>query len=65
MITPPRNTPAGAEQVCEASAEQQQSTEGDDIGVEDPGQVLLGEAEVFLPTWQGHSVRHTLQGYGI
>jgi hypothetical protein len=35
-----REDPPGAEQAGQASAEQQQAAEGDDVGVEDPGQVL-------------------------
>ena len=38
--------PARTEHVGELAAEQKQPAEGDDVGVEDPGQVLLGEPEV-------------------
>ena len=44
---------AGAEQVGQSPAEQQQTAERDDVGVEHPGQVLLGEAEVGLHLGQG------------
>ncbi len=37
-----------AEQVAEASGEQQQAAEGDQIGVDDPREARLGEAEVAL-----------------
>jgi hypothetical protein len=41
------------EQVRQASAEQQQPAEGDDVDVEHPGQVGLGEPEVDLHVRQG------------
>ena len=34
-----------AEQVGEAAAEQQEAAEGQRVGVDDPGQVVLGEVE--------------------
>ena len=37
--------PAAAEQVGGAPAEQQEAAEGEHVGVDDPGQVLLGEVE--------------------
>jgi hypothetical protein len=37
-----------ADQVAEAAGQEQQSTEGDHVGVDDPGQVALAEAEVVL-----------------
>jgi hypothetical protein len=45
--------PAGAEEVGEAGAEEQQPAEDDDVGVEDPREVLGGETEVGLHLRQG------------
>ena len=42
-----------AEQVAHSAGEQQQAAEGDQVGVDDPGQVALGEAEAFLDRGQG------------
>ena len=44
--------PAGAEQVGQPAAEQQQAAEGDDVGVEDPATAVGGEAEVGLDLGQ-------------
>ena len=41
-----------ADQVAEAARQQQQSTEGDQVGVDDPGEVALAEAEVVLDRGQ-------------
>src|SRR5439155_12129738 len=38
---------APAEQVGRAAAEQQEAAERDDVGVDDPGEVLLGEVEAL------------------
>ena len=46
---------AGAEQVGQAAAEQQQPAERDHVGVEHPRQVLGGEAQVGLHLRQGHA----------
>ena len=37
-----------ADQVAEPAGEQQQAAERDQVGVDDPGEVALGEAEVVL-----------------
>ena len=37
-----------ADQVAEPAGEQQQAAEGDQVGVDDPGEVALGEAQVVL-----------------
>ena len=37
-----------ADQVAEAAGEQEQAAEGDQVGVDDPGEVVLAEAEVVL-----------------
>ena len=42
-----------AEQVAHAAGEQQQAAEGDQVGVDDPGEVALGEAEAVLDRGQG------------
>ena len=46
IAQPAVKTRRGAEQVGEPAAEQQQAAEGDDVGVEDPREVLGAEAEV-------------------
>ena len=44
---------APAEQVGRAAAEQEEAAEGEDVGVDDPGQVLLGEVERVADRRQG------------
>jgi hypothetical protein len=44
---------AAAEQVTEAAGQQQQAAEADQVGVHNPGEVRLGEAEVVLDRRQG------------
>ncbi len=46
--------PAAAQQVGGAAAEQQEAAEGEHVGVDDPGQVLLGEVERFADRGQRH-----------
>src|SRR3954453_2657869 len=41
------------DQVADAPGEQEDAAEGDQVGVDDPGEVRLGEAEVVLHRWQG------------
>ena len=43
-----------AEQVAEAAGEQQEAAEGDEEGVDDPGQVALAEVQVALDRRQRH-----------
>jgi hypothetical protein len=45
---------AAAEQVGHATAEQQEAAEDERVGVDDPGQVLLGEIEVAADRRQRH-----------
>ena len=45
---------AAAEQVAETTGEQQQAAEGDQVGVDDPREARLGEAEVALDRGQRH-----------
>ena len=45
---PTRKTRAAPDQVAEAAGEQQQAAEGDQVGVHDPDQLRLREAEVAL-----------------
>ena len=40
-------------QVAEPAAQQQEATEGEQIGVHNPGERRLGEAQVRLDRWQG------------
>src|ERR687898_638054 len=42
------------EQVCHPSAEQQEAAEGEHVGVDDPGEVLLGEVEALADRGQSH-----------
>ena len=42
-----------ADQVADPPGEQQQAAEGDQVGVDDPGEVALGEAEAVLDRGQG------------
>ena len=42
-----------ADQVADPAGQQQQAAEGDHVGVDDPGEVALGEAEVVLDRGQG------------
>ena len=42
-----------AEQVAKPAGQQQQAAEGDQVGVDDPGQAALGEAEAVLNRRQG------------
>ena len=44
---------AAAEQVAEPPGQQQQAAEGDQVGVDDPGEARLREAEVGLDRGQG------------
>ena len=44
---------AAAEEVAAAGPEQQQAAEGEQVGVEDPGQLASGEAEALLDVGQG------------
>ena len=44
-IRPPHEHPPAAEQVGEPPAEQQEAAEGEHVGVDDPGEVVLGEVE--------------------
>ena len=46
--------PAVAEQVAEPAAQQQEAAEGQQVGVDDPGQRGLGEAEVLADRGQRH-----------
>ena len=50
---PDEEDAALAEQVAEPAGEQQQAAEGDQVGVDDPGQARLREAEVVLDRGQG------------
>ena len=51
----PRQEDAAApEQVAKAAGEQQQAAERDQVGVDDPGEAGLREAEVVLDGRQGH-----------
>ena len=45
--------PPLSDQVAEPSGEQQQAAEGDQVGVDDPGEVRLREAEIVLDRGQG------------
>jgi hypothetical protein len=49
---PDQEDAALAEQVTEPPGQQQQPAEGDQVGVDDPGQVGLGEAEAVLDRGQ-------------
>jgi len=43
-----------AHQVAQAPRQQQQAAERDQVGVDDPRQARLREAQVALDRWQGH-----------
>src|SRR5258705_7750529 len=45
---------AATEQVGETAAEQEEATEGEDVGVDDPGQARLGEVERRADRRQRH-----------
>ena len=45
--------PPPAEEVAEATGQQEDAAEGDEVGVDDPGQARLAEAEVALDGGQG------------
>jgi len=45
--------PPSAEQVSRSAAEQQEAAEGDQIGVHDPGKVLLREVKALPDARQG------------
>jgi hypothetical protein len=47
--------PPCSEQVRQASAQQQEAAEGDHVGIEHPGKVLLGEAEILLDARQRYA----------
>jgi hypothetical protein len=47
-----RKHPPRAKMIRETAAEQEQPPEGDNIGVEDPREIVLGKAEVGLHSWQ-------------
>ena len=51
---PVRKIASPADQVAEAAGQQQQAAERDQVGVHDPGQARLGEAEVVLDRRQRH-----------
>ena len=53
IARPTRKTRRWPEQVADPPREQQQTAEGDQVGVDDPGEVALGEAEAVLDRGQG------------
>ena len=53
MARPTRKTRRWPTQVAEPSRQQQQAAEGDHVGVDDPGQLALAEAEIVLDRRQG------------
>ena len=51
--TPARKTAAAAEEVAETTGQEEQAAEGDQVGVDDPGQVGLAHVEVGLDGGEG------------
>ena len=53
IVRPDEEDAPLADQVADPPGEQQQAAEGDQVGVDDPGEVALGEAEAVLDRGQG------------
>ena len=61
-VRPAEEDAALAEQVTHPAGEQQQAAEGDQVGVDDPGEVALREAEAVLDRRAGRRSRSSRRG---